>query len=156
MTNNIKLEGVDYVHGTFVILTNEVDYDDYPYEEYVMECEDNGLKPGSPDSQKYYDWVDMYVQSYWEDDLKNIKNCKEYNVPVTITGELGLWDGQHTIAPVKMDSVYDAVMKCIGRDSSYVTVYFVDGSISVHAHHHDGCNCFTISAKKRLPYLYNI
>ena len=150
------MEKIDYEHGTFVILTNEVDYDDYPYEEYVAECKDNGLKPGSSDSQKYYDWVDMYVRSYWEDDLENIKTCKEYNVPVTITGELGLWDGRHEIEPVEMNSVYDAVMRCIGRDASYVTAYFDDGKITVNVHHHDGCNCFTIKAKERLPYLYNI
>ena len=148
---------IDYEHGQFVLLTNEVDYDDFPYEEYVMECEDNGIEPGSSDSEEYAEWVDDYVRANWDADLDNIKYCKEYNVPVTITGTLGLWWGKPEIQPVDMDSVYDAVKKCIGGDAEFVTVYFDDGKITVHAHHHDGCNCFTISAKEgRLPYLYNI
>ena len=150
------MEKIDYEHGNFVILTNEVDYDDYPYDQYVQECEDWDNKPGAEGSQEYYDWVDMYVQDNWECDLENIKTCKEYDVPVTITGELGLWDGKHEIIPVEMPSVYDAVKKCIGSDSVFVTAYFNDGVIEVHAHHHDGCNCFTIKAEERLPYLYAI
>ena len=151
------MEKIDYEHGKFVLLTNEVDYDDYPYEQYVQECEDNDINPGSSDSQEYEDWVDMYVQEYWNDDLDNIKHCKEYQVPVVITGTLGLWWGSPEIEPVEVDSVYEAIKKCIGGDSYFVTAYFDDGKIEVHAHHHDGTNCFTIKAKKgRLPYLYAI
>ena len=166
------MEKVDYKHGNFVILTNEVDYDDYPYDQYVQECEDWDNKPGAEGSQEYYDWVDRNVQDNWESDLDNIKECDEYNIPVVITGKLGLWWGSPEIEPVREESVYDALQKCM-RDANSVTAEWNDGEIQVSAGHHDGCNCFTIKALskkgiakqyseykehdfKRLPYLYAI
>ena len=105
--------------------------------------------------------------------MDNIKSCKEYNVPVAITGTLGLWDGDHDIWPRKMESVYDAIRKCVGGDIEWATVMYDDGVITVDAYHHDGCNHFIIKALskkgitkqfaeykdydfKRLPYLYAI
>lgn len=150
------MEKIDYEHGTFTILTNYPDYEDYPYEEYVKECEINGVEPGEPESDEFYEWCHWNTQENFECDLDNIKECKEYDVPVVISGTLGLWWGKPEIEPVEMDSVYKAIKKCMGQ-ADYVEAFFTDGVIEVHSTHHDGTNCFTIKAKRgRLPYLYAI
>ena len=115
----------------------------------------NGIEPGEMESDEYYEWCADIVRENFEEDLDNIKDCKQYNVPVTITGTLGLWWGKPEIEPVEMDSVYEAVKKCIGG-GDYVEAYYNDGKIEVYVTHHDGTNCFTITAEERLPYLYNI
>ena len=35
------------------------------------------------------------------------------NVKIEVQGKLGLWDGTHTIYPVKFDNLYDAIQKCL-------------------------------------------
>ena len=145
----------------------------YDYRDYVDYCEMNGVEAQPDGSDDFLDWVDEEVRINWEEDIDNIRMCKDYNVPVVICGTLGLWDGRHRIAPVRVDSVYQAIRLCSGRDIEDVEVVWNDGVIMVYAHHHDGCNIFEISALnkkgqakkyadykphdvKKLPYLYNI
>ena len=139
----------------YTILTT---YDDgFTYEDYVEYCEEMGYEPAEEDSEEYYEWVQEEVDCNYESDIDNIKCCKQYNVPVVINGVLGLWDGEHTIVPVEMNSVYDAIEKCIGRYGEYVKAEYEDGVIYVAVSHHDGTNHFEITAKEgKLPYLYNI
>ena len=165
------MEKVDYKHGKFTILTNSTD--GFDYDEYVDFCEVNGIEPQGEDSDAFYEWCEEESQVNFECDMENIKDCKQYNVPVVVTGSLGLWDGRHEIVPTRMDSVYDAIQKCISNDICYVDVEYNDGEIKVSAAHHDGTNHFTINALskkgiekvgddykphdvKRLPYLYAI
>ena len=97
-------------------------------------------------------WHKPTMSAIW----KNIKDHAPYNIPVTITGVLGLWDGKHEICPVEMDSVYDAINKCYGRDISHIKAFYEDGVIRVLANHHDGTNDFIIKPTdgSRLKYLY--
>jgi len=168
------MEKVDYKHGTFIIATT--DAGQFTYEDYLEWCEDMGVEPGDETSDEYYEWCEDEAQNNLECDMDNIQTCKQYQVPVVITGELGLWDGKHTILPERKDSVYDAVQRCIGRDTNEAEVKWEDGAVVVYAYHHDGCNIFTIRALskkgqasnayrdedykpehfKRLPYLYTI
>lgn len=165
------MEKRDYKHGTFTLATTEIDQ--FTYEEYEDWCEDNGIEPDSDTSEDFYKWCYDEAEVNWESDMDNIKSCKEYNVPCLITGTLGLWWGRPTIQPERMESVYDAIQKCFGRDIDQVTVQWIDGAVVVDAYHHDGCNRFTIKAlskkgvarqsgeyqkwdTKRLPYLYTI
>ena len=137
------------------ILTNRTD--GFTYEDYLEYCEDMGITPAEEDSEEYYEWCEDETETNYECDLENIETCKAYKVPVVINGSLGLWDGTHTIAPVECDSVYEAIMKCIGRDIAYIDAEYEDGVIYVSVSHHDGVNYFEITAKEgKLPYLYNI
>lgn len=156
----------------YVLATTSTD--GFTYEEYKFFCEDHEIEPGEENSGEFYEWCTEEACINWKDDLENIKHCKEYNVPVVITGTLGLWDGRHKISPVRVDSVYQAVQLCMdGRSIEDVDVKWVDGVIMVYAHHHDGTNIFEVSALnkkgvakkyasykphdvKRLPYLYNL
>ena len=164
------MEKVDYKHGKFTLATTEFNTDDFCREEYEEFCDVNGYEPG--DEGDFYEWCAEETNINWESDLDNIKECDEYNIPVVITGKLGLWWGSPEIEPVREESVYDAIQKCMGSADT-VTVEWEDGEIHVFAGHHDGCNCFTIRAlskkgqakqdapykpgdTKRLPYLYAI
>jgi len=106
--------------------------------------------------------------------MENIESCTEYNVPVVLTGTLGLWWGHPEIKPERFESVADAIHRCInGSNCNEIHVEYNDGVITVDCYHHDGCNSFTIKALskkgiakqyaeykehdfKRLPYLYAI
>lgn len=142
---------IDYDHGEFVIATTEVDYDSYR-EEYKNFCEDMGCEPSE---ERFHRWCEDDVRMNWEQDMENIRDHKKYDVPVVIRGVLGLWWGHPEIEPVNEASVYDAIVRCVGRCDDAV-VKFNDGKIEVEAKHHDGTNCFTISRAdgKRFKYLY--
>ena len=165
------MKKMNYNKGTFTILTTSTD--GFEYSDYLEHCEINGITPKGENSDDFYEWCEEMAMENYEDDLDNIRNCRQYNVPVVVTGTLGLWDGTHDILARYFDSVYDAVKACISRDSLDVEARFVSGHIEVDAHHHDGCNCFIINAlskkgvekrpefitatdTKRLPYLYAI
>jgi len=139
------MENTDYIHGTFLLVTTEVDPDNFAYEEYVDECEVNGIEAKGSNSDEYWEWMEDITRDNFESDMDNIKYCKEYNVPCVITGHRGLWDGKHTIRPVRKESVYDAIMECYDGDGD-VEVKFEDGKVVVRHSHHDGTNVFTIYA----------
>lgn len=165
------MKKTDYKHGKFTILENEMNSDNFSMEDYVAYCEDNDLEVGDEDD--FYEWCAEETQINYEADMENIEACGEYNVPVVLTGSLGLWWGRPEIKPERFESVGDAIRRCIGNDTFEVRVEWCDGVINVEAYHHDGCNCFTINALskkgiakqyaeykphdfKRLPYLYAI
>ena len=164
------MKKINYNKGRFVIANSDYDYD---YADYVSSCYANNCEPKDETSHDFYSWCNDCAIEDWENDMDNIKTCKQYNVPVVISGSLGLWDGTHEIYPVRCETVYDAIQKCISKDTNVCKVYFDNGHIEVEVYHHDGCNCFTINALnkrglakqnaeyaphdiKRLPYLYNI
>ena len=166
------MKKIDYKHGTFTILKSEIDTDDFTREDYEAYCEDNYLEAGDEDD--FFDWCAEETQANYEADMENIETCREYNVPVLVTGTLGLWWGHPEIKPVRFDSVADAIHSCVERSDSYdVLAEYSDGVIILNCYHHDGCNSFIIKALskkgiakqyaeykehdfKRLPYLYAI
>lgn len=170
------MKKTDYKHGKFTILTSEIDFDAFDREDYIDFCEANDIEAGDDGyfEEGFRDWCADETQANYEADMDNIESCAEYNVPVLLTGTLGLWWGKPTIKPERFKSVADAIHRCInGSDCGEVFVEYNDGVITVEAYHHDGCNCFTIKALskkgiakqyaeykdhdfKRLPYLYAI
>ena len=166
------MEKIDYKHGKFIILNSEIDTSAFTQEEYEDWCEANDLEVG--DEYDFYEYCAVETQAYYESDMENIEHCKEYKVPVVVTGTLGLWWGHPEIKPERFESVADAIHRCInGSDCHDVLVEYNDGVITVDCSHHDGVNSFTIKALskkgiakqfadykehdfKRLPYLYAI
>lgn len=75
------------------------------------------------------------------------------NDPCVITGTLGLWHGQKDIMPYDCDTYTEAIRKCLGNDTEDFSIWEVDDegvahpTYQIEAHHHDGCNRFTISPK---------
>lgn len=166
------MEKPDYKHGKFTILKSEIDTDDFDRRDYEEWCEDNDMEPG--DEEDFFDWCAEETQNNYDADMDNINTCEEYNVPVVVTGSLGLWFGRPSIRPERYESVAEAIIDCMDRSDSHdVYAEFNDGVILLDCYHHDGCNCFTIRALsekgkqkqstdykehdfKRLPYLYAI
>lgn len=123
----------------------------FGYEDYLEFCDINGYTPDEDGSDGFLNWVYEEIALNYECDLQNIRNFKNYNVPVKVTGTLGLWDGRHEIAPAVFDSVYDAIIECVYRADD-AEVIWDDGEIIVNAYHHDGVNVFHIG--DNLPYMY--
>lgn len=137
------MEKIDFKHGKFVLVTNEVDYNEWSQEDYKDFCDVNEIKY---DAEDFYGWVEDETMCNYEGDLEAIREYDDYKVPVLITGTLGLWCGHPEIEPVRMESVYEALVKCIGESGEYVTAEWDDGKIEVRVAHHDGTNFFTIRA----------
>lgn len=161
----------DYKHGKFTLATTQLDADDFCREDYEEWCDINNIEPGDEDA--FYEWCREETDMNFEADMDNIETCKEYNVPVLITGHLGLWWGKPEIDAVRCETVIEAVNKCLRSADYGAIIEWEDGAIKVYSYHHDGCNCFTIKAlskkglakqdapykaydTKRLPYLYAI
>lgn len=125
------------------------------YDEFLEEWKDAEGYENVPsdDSKEYYDWMYRVTQENWENDLENIDEEKAYNVPVVLTGSLGLWDGNHSIVAEMFDSVGDAIRKIINNGSGSTCcdfdIEYVDGHIKMLHHHHDGTNSFMIRALSR-------
>ena len=167
------MKKTDYKHGKFTLLKSEIDTDDFSREDYEEWCEVNDFEP-TEDEDDFFDYCAEETQANYEADMDNIEHCKEYNVPVVVTGTLGLWWGHPEIKPQRYESVADAIYDCMTRSDCHdVLVEYNDGVITVDCYHHDGCNSFTIKALskkgvakqfaeykehdfKRLPYLYAI
>lgn len=148
------MEKIDYKHGKFVILSSRYDEDNFDWADYEEFCEVNGY---TPTRKGYTQWVADETKENYDNDLYEINHCKHYNVPVLITGTLGLWDGTHEIVPVVETSVHSAIKRTIGRDVDDIDAWYDDGKIVVTAYHHDGQNHFEIKAlsKKGLDYQYS-
>ena len=68
-------------------------------------------------------------------------------IPVVITGKLGLWNGNPTINHVECKNIEEAVYKCIS-DMDEVEIYEDSyGNLHVDGYHHDGTNHFVIKKK---------
>jgi hypothetical protein len=95
------------------------------------------------DSEEYYELYTDACTMNFEDFMSNLKYSNN-NQPCVIIGSLGLWNGKHTIYPVVMDNVVDAIYKCLGNDAITMDIYKVNGYLEVNIYHHDGCNTFEI------------
>lgn len=174
----------DIFKGEFTLATTDILQFEYAdFEDWWRDNHDEDEEIPSEYSCEFLDWCAEERDINWECDMENIETCEKYNVPVVITGALGLWWGHPTIVPEKCDSVKDAIDRIIGKgDYDDVDIIFNNGIIDVQGHHHDGTNCFEIHALtskglakfdtaernwediselkkwdcKRLPYLYAI
>ena len=81
------------------------------------------------------------AQEFW-DALRSVKDSSYIDYYV-VTGELGLWNGNHTIVPETFNNLYDALSKC-ATDAYDIVVKYEDNAIKFECHHHDGTNYFEV------------
>lgn len=173
----------DIFKGEFTLATTDIlqfEYEDF--EDWWRDNHDDDEPCPKDNSREFWDWCADERDFNWECDIENIETCGKYNVPVVITGALGLWWGHPTIVPEKYNSVKDAIDRIMKDGYDDVDIKFNNGVLEVLGHHHDGTNCFEIHALtrkgvakfisaenewrdpaplkkwdcKRLPYLYAI
>ena len=113
-----------------------------PYEEYLDDCESNNREPQGENSKDYWDFVHEMQDLNVEEGMREISE-KDFDVPVVITGYLGLWNGRPEIQPVMVENVKKAVVKCWGKCDDCELKFNTD-HFEVRAMHHDGTNCFEI------------
>lgn len=66
--------------------------------------------------------IEESMQIAYKDFWDNI-NYSAYNkLPCVVTGILGLWNGKKSIVPVKTDSLFRAIQKCITRGIENIVV----------------------------------
>lgn len=136
-------------YNKFNIIDTDIDLSD-EYNTYKEECEMNGIEAQEETSSDFYEWQADTANRYVCDEWANLR-CYKYNKPVIITGTLGLWNGDHDIAPVivtssntKNNTIYSAISKCVGSSSDDYDAKYEDGVIYVNAYHHDGRNRFEV------------
>jgi hypothetical protein len=117
-------------------------------EELKEYCSDYEIKTPKENSEAYWELINRIREDEWEyfeEDVKhNFEISDEYFI---LTGSLGLWDGRHEIAAHIFSNLWNAIMRCNGRDINDLKVTLdSNGIINVYAYHHDGCNCFEIHA----------
>ena len=81
------------------------------------------------------------AEEFWNG-LINVK-MSSYIDYYVVTGELGLWNGNHTIVPKTFNNLYDALSKC-ATDAYDIVVKYEDNAIKFECHHHDGINYFEV------------
>ena len=116
-------------------------------DEIKEHCEANDIEVPEEDSEEYWDLVGDFHNWDWEDFETNLKASKILPGQIVITGELGLWDGTHTIVPVMMDMAADPikVFKKFALNSQFeMKIGYDKEGIFVTVHHHDGTNHFRI------------
>ena len=115
----------------------------WSYQDYIAECSENAVTPGTEDSPEFYEWMQQRVAWDWEDFEMNIKNSRVCSGPVTVTGSLGLWWGRPEIEPRRFDSLLAAIYACLENCFEY-SIKLEKGVLEVAGTHHDGTNHFSI------------
>lgn len=118
---------------------------EFEYEEYLEFCECNDIEPAADNSREFWDWESEERSRYFDDDMDNLKDSDEGNVPCVITGSAGLWYGRREIMPIRCESLYDAIELILKKsDVDDVKVTNVNGIIHFYGYHHDGTNHYCI------------
>lgn len=81
---------------------------------------------------------------YFTEDFGDVGCGKLNNNTYEIQGVLGLWDGKHTIIPVREKSLSRAISKCIEKADDFAIGEDRYGNLKICTYHHDGQNLFTI------------
>lgn len=135
------------------LFTDILDTSDSNMEEYrQMLAEANDRNPEDIDDDLIYDCMYDDINCDWENFTSEVKSYdkKHPDAKFTIDGQLGLWWGKPTIQTVTKDTLLEAIMTCIGDDSTRNTEIKEDqyGRLYVDYHHHDGTNHFVIMKKE--------
>lgn len=80
----------------------------------------------------------------FEIELANLKLSAISDLNVEIQGVLGLWDGEHTIEPVRCENLKEAIYKCLNNIDDFILFEDGYGNFKIDAYHHDGTNQFVI------------
>ena len=131
----MKTRGFEKINNGVTILNTFVNEEDYRemYEDWHEEGE------------SLFDFAQRRIEFECDDFWNNLRAVKDssYIDYYVVTGELGLWNGIHTIVPVTFNNLYDALSKC-STDAYDIVVKYEDNAIKFECHHHDGVNCFEV------------
>ena len=123
-TNN-EIESIKKEYECRAVFNGE--YNDIDYEDLQMYNDDEWRYTFGDDAE----WKDSWVNE----------------IPVIVTGRLGLWNGPHNMIPKHLNSIIDAVYLCI-KDMDEVEIYEDQyGNLKIDAYHHDGTNHFVVKRK---------
>lgn len=118
----------------------------YDYQEYVDNCNDNGVTPQGKDSQDFFTWCAETTMTNTEYDWENLAYSKaiKENMRFFVTGTLHLWNCSPDVHSRKIYDLKGAISSILGRDIDNYEVWVEDYHIYAKAYHHDGTNTFEI------------
>jgi len=119
---------------------------DFDKDAIVNFCEANDINVPNEGSDEEYR-IKAELLEFAEDDLIN-ETLSCCDVPVLVTGRLGLWNSSPYIIPKRYETAVDALRACVSNMDGY-KVTLEKGEIKVYAYHHDGCNTFIIHKLSR-------
>ena len=111
------------------------------FEDYYGEEEETPIY----ESDSYWQFNELVNQvegeAFFYDLNHNILNGG--HTKFLVTGCIGWYEHYHKVKPAVIEGFEEAVGYCLdGSDTCEVE--FKEGSVIVHAHHHDGCNWFEV------------
>lgn len=102
------------------------------------------------DKEQFEEYCRELHDEYYLDDFGdhgNLHYSKLKDVPVVVTGVLGLWDGRHEIQPKTFKNLNEALMAC-STDCDSIEIWEDGyGNFYYEGYHHDGHNHFCIKRK---------
>lgn len=82
------------------------------------------------------------AETFWED-LK-VSELNKTETLFLVTGHIGWYNSHRKIRPFVTEGIESALDECLGGNTDTCEVEYMDGSILVQGHHHDGCNWFEV------------
>lgn len=118
-------------------------YNDLEYQDYLENCEFNGIEPAIDGSEDFYNFCHRQKELDIEDFFNNLKYCKDLPSCWVVTGSLGLWYGRPEVNQIIYDDLEEVIRKCIDHCDMFIVVK-KGNTIEVSGWHHDGRNDFEI------------
>ena len=97
------------------------------------------------ETDEYWQFNEIVNQVEGEEFFYDLGHSKlnDANTKFLVTGYYGYYEHYRKARPIVAEGIEDAINACL-EVADTCEVEFKDGSIIVHAHHHDGCNWFEV------------
>ena len=86
------------------------------------------------------------IEAEWQELEKFLCAADKEADAFVVTGTLDRWNGQRQIEATRYTYLNEAFKACIGRDTDFLEVRLINGTLVLSASHHDGTNDFEIHA----------
>ena len=114
----------------------------YTYEDYVENCEINGIEPDTEGRMAYWEWIGEQFENDWDDLLDNIKYSK--NNGKCMVFRWGKRGGYKEYEPKIFDSLVEA-FEFLGKEGyDAIQAWETNSEIEVHGLDHDGTGIYCI------------
>jgi len=98
------------------------------------------------ETDEYWQFNEMVNQVEGEEFFYDLGHSKlnDANTKFLVTGHIGWYNSHRKFRPFVAEGIVSALDECLGGNTDTCEVEYMDGSILVQGHHHDGCNWFEV------------
>jgi len=123
------------------------DYDELR-KEYLADCEEIEIEPTEDGEIEYFN--EILELCDWRDSISELDVFNNY----ALVGTLWLWNGEKQIEIEVSSDPIELIEKCLSDSINDIEISLINGKIEIEAHHHDGCNYFTLIALNKRADIY--